>query len=287
MSKQDEKELNKLSTTSIVVVEKLENQVLITFELIKKKYKKELEVLNIENKGKTNEIKINISLKKNNKNLVYEENDKINEIERKISEMEIVIKEIKSRTKKQNSRIRRQDEKIKELNNNTELKNEEVSFLKKQMENILQNSNLKKIKVDDELGIKDIKILEECTIITGYFYLYAIYEYYLRNLLLDDINSIYNKNIDWEIFKNNYEKDTIAIKCAKGIDLNLIKELFQNRNQIVINIIDKENIIKTINQFKRIYNILQNNDQDFKKHRKSLLRICRQITNDEEFSFDF
>ncbi|KAM9970174.1 hypothetical protein ACTFIR_002021 [Dictyostelium discoideum] len=185
--------------------------------------------------------------------------------------------------KKQNDILKTQDDKLKAQGDKLDAQSAAIEQLEKKMQTLMYsyNGNLKKSFNSDT-----INAIQDAALIGEQVYLVAVCQYYLEHWLLKEINDGKEEKdkISWDDFRYNYIENKEAIKIAKGVELDKVLELCRDRNSF-IHVNDEDEIKKIINNIKILYSALPTPEARYKPYKKSLLRICRYIT-DEEFNLN-
>ncbi|KAM9974649.1 hypothetical protein ACTFIW_008108 [Dictyostelium discoideum] len=205
-------------------------------------------------------------------------------LEAKIELLQTNTDQINYRIEKQNDILKTQDDKLKAQSDKLDARGAAIERLEKQMQTLMHscNGNLKK-----SFNIDTINAIQDAALIGEQVYLVAVCQYYLEHCLLKEINDDKEEKdkISWDDFRCNYIKNKEAIKFAKGVELDKVLELCRDRNSF-IHVNDEDEIKKIINNIKMLYSALPTPEARYKPYKKSLLRICRYITDDEEFNLN-
>ncbi|KAM9995505.1 hypothetical protein ACTFIY_001708 [Dictyostelium cf. discoideum] len=200
---------------------------------------------------------------------------KVAELEKKIESLQTNIEQPNTTIKDQNKKIEAQDDRIKAQDDRIKAQDDRLKA---------QDDRIK--AQDDELYDR-INAIQDAALIGEQIYLITVCQYYLEHYVLKEINDDKEDKdkISWEHFRCNYIKNKEAIKIAKVVELDKVLELCGDRYPF-IDVNDEDEIKKIINNIKILYRALPTPDARYKTYKKSLLRICRYIT-DEEFDLGY
>ncbi|KYQ99838.1 hypothetical protein DLAC_03789 [Tieghemostelium lacteum] len=110
----------------------------------------------------------------------------------------------------------------------------------------------------------------------------TVFHYYLQHVLLPKVNEISGQTFKWEVFSTNYTTNKFAFFILSPQSLKDIQFWCDIRNDRV-HTSKLEDIISLIRDIKNTYDQNQDVQKDCQQIKSTILRVCRNLTGDENF----